>query len=541
MPESFQLDLLLILGGALLANIACRRLGVSTLIGYLVAGLVLGRGVLNLVSGGDENVELLAEVGVFLLLFTVGLEFSVDEMLQLSWRLPVAGATQMLLVAAPVGLACWWGGLPPGAAAVVGSAVAFSSTVLVFKTLSEVGQSTTPHGRLSIGVLLFQDMALVPLLLVLPLLTGDRAPSAQDAGGLVVRSVVFVTLVGAARAAVARWAIPALAAARSLDVVILATLVTLGLVTSVAFALGLPPALGAFAAGLVFGGNRLTPQIDAVVLPFRETFAASFFIALGLAVNPSVALSGPVGFLASLAAVIAIKLLAAAVALRLTGLPTKSALGAGLGLAHVGEFSFVLGMEAASKGVFSELIEQRLSAVALASLLLTPLMLRWGLRQVDPWTAVATADRAGPHTPQPELAVVIGIGPIGKQIASFLETQGVDVAMVDRSPVNLYPYAQAGFHTVAGDALETDVLLRAHAPEAGLIVVCVPADVDALAIVRSARALAPKARLVVRCRYGTSVAAIKKAGAELVVSEEQQAYARLIAHLAPGRHDPPPG
>jgi CPA2 family monovalent cation:H+ antiporter-2 len=343
---------------------------------------------------------------------------------------------------------------------------------------------------------------------------------------------LFVVAVIVVRWALRGWIIPMLAEYRSPDLVILLTLTTLGGVTIVAALFGLAPALGAFAAGLAFGGNRWSEQIDALILPFRETCAAIFFVSLGLIFDVSVVAQAPGRFLALVAVVVLLKLAAAAVALRLTGLPWRSAFAMGLGLAHIGEFAFFLAKFGWQADVLDEADYRQLVSVALGSLLLTPLLLRLGLRWVDDSLELDETHKDPSFSGHLDAAVVVGIGPIGKQIACYLETQGVDVTLMDRSPINLHPFAQLGFRTAAGDATQAELLRAAHVPYARLVVVCVPDDPVALEIVTQVRQLNQTAKVMVRCRYQSSVPKFQKAQANHVVSEEHQAYEELVGHLA---------
>ncbi|OHB81035.1 MAG: hypothetical protein A2W31_10475 [Planctomycetes bacterium RBG_16_64_10] len=236
--------------------------------------------------------------------------------------------------------------------------------------------------------------------------------------------------------------------------------------------------------------------------------------------------------LASLGCLVVVKALAATGALWLTGLRWRTAAGMGLGLAHVGEFAFVLVMLGWQQGVLGAPDHQRIVALAIGSLILTPLLLKLGLR----WTEFAAEtdetpfparqlDQAGRH------ALVIGAGPIGRQMASRLETAGNDVCLIDLSPINLHGFAQAGFRTVAGDATDRATLELAHAEHAALAVVCVPDDEAALRTVRMFRAVNAHGFLVVRCRYRANMAKLRKSGADRVVSEEAEASNALLKIL----------
>lgn len=523
-------DLLVVILAGTLSGIACKRWGVSLLVGYLIVGAVIGRGGLGLVDGSSHELEVLAEAGALLLLFAVGIEFSFSELAKLGRFFAIGGAVQMLLVAAPLGLAAKLAGLSTSGAVLAGAAGGLSSTILVFRALAEQGRTESPAGRSAIAILLFQDVALVPLLLLVPLLTGRGEP--PTLGGYLAlggKSVAFLAGVLALHLALDRFILATVARLRSVELLVLLTVTLLGLLGWTAYRLDLPPAIGAFAAGIALSGNRLTKQIDTVILPFRETFAAIFFVTLGMLLRPGAFLSEPLLLSAGLVGVLALKSLAAAVAMRACGLTWRAALGMGLGLSQLGEFSFLL----VSRGVQAGLIDaenyNRMLFIALASLVLTPWLLRRGLVWAGE-PSVTLTERSAPRPGEPAevRVVVIGIGPIGGQIAATFETSGIDVAMIDLSPINLHPYAQQGFATYAGDATDLDVLERAEIHDRRLAVVCVPKDDAALEIVRALRAANPRLAIIVRCRYQLSAVKLRQAGALQVVSEEQEAAGPLL-------------
>lgn len=530
MTQSVIYDLLIILSSGLLAAIVCRRLQLSVLIGYLLVGTLVGEGMLGWVSDTSHQLEAFTEVGVFLLLFTIGLEFSLDDVRQLGRNLVIGGGLQMLLVALPVAVSLWWLGSNWRAAGLIAMAISLSSTVIVFKALSEWGHAEQPHGQRAIGILLFQDAALVPLLLLVPLLTGQASqPGLWDYGRLALTSILFVLAIIGLRRLLADWLIPRLAQYRSPELVILFTIVALGGVTLAAYAVGLPPAIGAFAAGLIFNGNRWTKQIDALVLPFRETFAAVFFVGLGLIFDPRTVWNDPLGVLLALTAVLLLKTLAATVALKVTGLDWRPALGMGLGLSQVGEFGFVLALMGMEAGVVNADDYQRVVAIAVGSLILTPVLLQFGLRQVRLFAkAEASPAPAATLPTSSHRAAVIGAGPIGRQVASQLEILGQDVCLLDLSPINLHSFAQEGFRTVAGDATQRPILHSADVEHCELVAICVPQDDSALQVVQAVRELAPQATLLVRCRYQVNVSRFKQLGASYVVSEEAEASLALM-------------
>ena len=540
MDLSLVYDLLIILTAGLLSGLVCKRLRVPTLIGYMLVGVLIGNGGLQLIRERSHDIELLAETGVFLLLFAIGLEFSLDELWKLGRHLLVGGSIQMGLVIAPVSFLLNLFGYSWQTSLLLASAFAFSSTVLVFKTLSDWGRSSSASGRRAIGILLFQDAALIPLLLVIPLLSGenDQIKSAEVIQ-LFLTSFLFVGSVIFMRWLLSRWVIPTLASFRSPDSVVLASVVLLGGVTMAAFQFGLPPAVGAFAAGLMLSGTRWTAQIDALVLPFRETFAAVFFVSLGMLLDPQTVFGQPVVFVTSLIVLIALKAIAATIALRLTALSWKSSFHMGLGLAHVGEFAFALVTIASQAGLVTVPQAQQFVGVSLLSLMISPLLLSRAMKQTDA-PSQATETRRENVAIESRSALVVGLGPIGRQLASQLETAGYDVCLIDRSPLNLQQFAQQGFRTIVGDASESDVLERAEIRHTGITIISIAIDTDALSIVRQLRRLNRDGEIFVRCRFQSNVRLFKKLGASFVVSEETQALdalSKLLREVTPNHND----
>jgi len=534
--EALVVDLLYVLAAGLAAGAICRRLGVSLLVGYLVVGALIGPGMLKIVSAEHNELEHFAEAGALLLLFSIGIEVSLAELRRMGRHLFVGGAVQMALVTAAATAASMAFGAPWGRALLIGSAVALSSTVLVFKALEEFGELSTAHGRRGVAILLFQDFALVPLMLLVPVLVGaEDRPELQAWLLLAVKTAAFIAALVVATWAVRRWAVPVLASLRSPELVVLFTLAVLAGSSIAAWKIGLPPALGAFAAGLMLSGNRMTAQIDALVLPFRESFAAIFFVSLGTLMRPAIlqTVEGALLCALGLVALIGVKTSAAAVALRLTGLRWRLAWGMGLGLSQMGELSFILLSAGLTAGLIDADTYNAALLLAIGSLILTPPLLRFGLRQADPVLDKELEGRWPAHWAWSSIrhAVVVGIGPVGRQVVSQLETRGVDVAAIDLSPVNLHPLAQVGLHTVAGDARDPAVLRRAGAADSSLAVVTVPDDSSALEIVRALRRMTTSCRVVVRCRYQLSADKLTQAGVDVVVSEEAEASAALLELL----------
>jgi len=514
-------DLITILLAGLISGIICRRLRISSLVGLLVAGVIIGRAGLNLIASHGPELEQIAQAGVLLLLFAVGIEFSLEELSKLSKDMFLAGTAQMLLVILPLLAVFSFLKIPVDRAIVLSAAIALSSTVLVYRTLLEWGQTNTPSGRRALAILLFQDVALIPLLLFMPVYSGTQSPGVVSGLILAGMTIVFAAVVPVAHHVFAQWVMPFLIKVKSVELTMLFVLVILLTSCWLAQLFGLPPALGALAAGVSLSGTRLTKQLDALVFPFRETFGVVFFVSLGSYIDWRLLWRDPLWFVMAIPLLLVLKGAAGGVALRITGLRWKTSLGAATLLIPMSELSFVLLSQAARNQILTAAEYEKMLMVALASLIISSELFRLGLRLLR-GVAVAhpSSEAVGLSTMDVNRAIVVGLGPIGSLAASQLESRGVDVCLIDQSPINLQPFAQQGFRTVCGDAREREILYRADTRSVHLAVICVPDDTVAVTITRNVHEISPSCTIVVRCRYQSSRKILSKAGAQVVISEE---------------------
>jgi CPA2 family monovalent cation:H+ antiporter-2 len=474
-----------------------------------------------------------------LLLFAIGLEFSIDLLRRLTRTILIGCTILMSIVIVVVALVMAPVGRDHRAAILLGCAMAMSSTVLVFKALAEHGQSTSRAGRRMIAILLYQDVAVVPMLMLVPLLAGQTSDLGLAAAWLLAKSAGLILGVVLLRWAVVHWFVPVLARLRSVELMVLFAIVIMGGLSYAAYAVGLPAPLGALAAGLILSGNRLTAQIDALILPFREAFAAVFFVSLGLLFRPGVVMEHPFFLLVGLPAALVLKFAAGTVAARATGLRWRTSAGVGIGLAEIGEFAFVLAFVSWKQGVIAESDYYLMVVFALVSLALTPYFLRIGLKWAKPEADSRDIEPGVPPAPRTgSRALVIGIGPIGRRVVELLHRRGDAVCAVDLSPVNLHGLALSGVRTVAGDAADVATLERAGAKDAELAVVCVPDDDIAVRVVTSLRTLNRTSTIIVRCRYLARKQDARRAGATAVISEEDQITQALLDMLDRNSPDP---
>ncbi|MBR4834478.1 MAG: cation:proton antiporter [Thermoguttaceae bacterium] len=486
--------------------------------------------------------EATTEFGVLLLLFAIGVEFTFDKLAATARYMFVGGSLQMGLTILISIAANMLFGMSLTSSFVLGCVVALSSTALVYRSVQDVGQADTKRAQATVGLLIFQDLALVPLLLILPKILGAGA---DESGGwfanswvdMAAKSAAFCGVVALAKGTTVKLIAPRLAALRSNELVILFAVFALLGMCCVAEAFGLTPALGALAAGVALGENRLTRQIDALVLPFREAFSAIFFISLGMMTDFSYVWLHPLLCASALVGAVALKWAAAAAALRTCGMDFRGALAFGLSISQVGELAFMILSLAYAQGALSDVAYQTTLFVSVASLALTPNMVKFGMTKLgmepeapeigradadlDPDLAAAINSKGG-H------AVVIGVGHIGGSLAEELTTLGKSVCLIDMNPVNLQPFAQRGIATVVGDGSDAEILREAGAGRAEIIVVTAPRDEVALNVVRACQQANPTAVILARARYRLNVQPMKRAGAEFVFCEENKICVALL-------------
>ncbi len=515
-------EILILLASALALGMLAERIRQSAILGYLAAGTIVGPNVLGWVEEG-ERIDLLAELGASLLLFALGLEFSIPRLRQLGARVFAAGALQIALtLAAGLGVAMAIG-LPFGTAFALGSILALSSTAVVARLLIESRALDSGHGRRAMGVLLIQDMAVVPIVLALSFgrAGGDLAEMGRAIGStllyggiLVVGFLVFVKFV-------VPHGLGARAMERNRDLPIVFALVcALGSVVGAELA-GLPPALGAFIAGVLLGGSRFSGQIRADVAPLYTLLLTVFFAAIGLAGDPRWALEHMWLVLAVLAAVVVGKTLLAMAALRLAGFAGLGALATAATISQIGEFSFVVAGSAYRDGFLDEELFRLVVTVTVASLALAPLMVSVANRLARVKGSHGAAAGGGESGARVADVVLVGFGPAGREAYATLEPGLQERTVVIEVGADEHANAKSmGVAAELGDARRREVLEHAGLMRARVLVVAVSDPTVVAAIASLARSLAPELAIVARARYHAVEPMIASDGADAVIDEE---------------------
>jgi CPA2 family monovalent cation:H+ antiporter-2 len=521
------------------------RLKLPAVAGFLAAGAIAGPGMLGLVPD-SERVRTLAEIGVVFLLFEIGLELPFDRLKRL-WRSSIfAGTAQVVLTIALVAGASILLGLSFATALILGGLLAMSSTALVMRQLAEHGQVDSPHGQLTVSILILQDLSIVPLLLAIPLLEAGSSSSATVIALEGVRLLFALVVV----LAVVRFIVPRVltraARARSSDLFsLLALLVVLG---SAVFAeeLGLTLAAGAFLAGVAASASPYSHQLFSEVVPLRGILLGLFFTAVGMLFDPRVLVDHPGFVLAYLGAAVFVKggivVLANGLLLRQSA---RIGVMAGLALAQTGEFTFVLAEAARRAGLIEDWLHQGVIAGSIVSLMATPFLIRiapdvgdWvsGSRvlddRVDPAIRAEGKRRADAGTVEPEEAsrvLIIGFGPAGQTLARLFRSLDIPYAVIEANAMGAEQARERGEPVFFGDATRPQVLTRLGVADARLVAVAISDPLGTRRIVSRIRAISRDVPVLARTRYVREVDPLEAAGATAVVAEEFEGSIELVA------------
>jgi CPA2 family monovalent cation:H+ antiporter-2 len=525
-------DLVVVLAVSALAVYALRKVRLPSIVGFLVAGVLIGPGGLRVVSD-QHSVEVLAEVGVIFLLFTIGLRFSVRELMHLKGLVFGAGTVQVVATTLVVGGILWLAEAGVRPALFFGTLLAMSSTAICLKLLEERGEVIALHGRLMVGILIFQDIAVVPLMLFLPLLGGTAGGTWQDALGTVGISIGMLALIFLAARFAFPWLLERVVRIRDRELFTLATMLgALGTAWACSLA-GASLPLGAFLAGVVLSESRYAQQILSEMIPLRDVFASLFFVSVGMLATPAAWVADPVTIGGLLLAVVVGKaVIVAAIALAV-GFGARIAVLAGLGLAQIGEFSFIL--EAAGKpyGLVPPGYEQPFIGVAVLSMALTPLLglfaqrlvgraerVAWLARYLDRGRARKGERKDHAEEGLTDHVIIVGYGLNGRNVARVLRQIGVPYHVLELNPHTVRIVRNEGDRIQYGDATQEGVLRFAGAETARALVVTIADPSATRQIVAVARRVNPNLKILVRTRLMVEMDHLLQLGADEVVAEE---------------------
>ena len=548
MPHHTSLIALLSVGfvSAFVFGLLAQRLKLSPLVGYLLAGIIVGPFTPGFVA--DQGLaSQLAEIGVILLMFGVGLHFSLRDLLDVK-GIAIPGALGQIAFVTAIGTGFGlWHGWDTMGAGVCGLALAVASTVVVMRALEERRLLDTRRGRIAIGWLVVEDLAMVLALVLLPAIAGalgagEKIGAAGIAGALVwtlvkVTAFVVVMLVVGKRAI--PWILEHVAGLGSRELFTLSILaIALGVAFGAAYLFDVSFALGAFFAGMLLNESELSHKAAADSLPMRDAFAVLFFVSVGMLFNPSIMLEQPMWVLATVGIIVLGNALVGYLIVRLLGLPKLTGLTISASLSQIGEFSFILAGLGLSQKLLPQEAHDLILAGALLSIIANPFLFAWldaWQRRQQPGTAVTTVTQPLSEVPEDMggHAIVIGYGRVGRELTRLLQDRGIPLVLVESDPDRVEAARKNGLVTVRGNAAAEGVLKAARPQSAQLAILAMPQALEAGEIIARLKAIHPGISVLARAHSEAKVKHLLGHGADAaVLAERELAYSLVDMMMA---------
>jgi len=536
MEQALLQDMEILFGLAVATVILFRRLKFPSILGFLAAGLLAGPHAFGLIRN-IHQVEQMAEIGVVLLLFTIGIEFSLKELMRIKHLVLLGGGLQMgitILVTVLLGIAF---AFSPRQSVFFGFLVALSSTAILMKLLMDAGEMDAPHGKMSMGILIFQDLCVVPLMLFVPFLAG----AGDGLTGILAVSAKAAAVVLAAHYCariVIPWIFEQVVKARSRELFLL-TILFIGFGTAwITAQVGLSLALGAFIAGLAISESEYSQQALGDIIPFRDAFMSLFFISVGMLLDPAIVLKHPLLIASLVVTIILVKTLIAAGAVMSLGLSMRVALITGLCLAQIGEFSFVLCQSGLKHGILTQDLYQIFLAASIATMGLTPFCLRISAPLADRVVALLprtfTRGRGVLASREHKMAVsdhviIVGYGLNGRNLARVLKHFKIDHVVIETNPFTVKAERKKGTRIIFGDGSGSEILSHANIDRARIIVIAISDAASSRRIAAQARKMNPGIHIIVRTRYILEMEPLYRLGVNEVIPEEFETSIEILS------------
>ena len=550
MPQSFPVlqDLLTLLLASVPIAFLFHRLRLPTIVGFMITGVIIGPYGLGLISD-VHAIELLADLGVALLLFTIGLEFSIHRILEMKRLVLFGGSLQVVLTVLFATAIAYGLGRSVQQAIFFGFLIALSSTAIVLKTYIDRAEIDAPHGRAGVGILLFQDLSIVPMMLMIPVLGGRNANSPGQIAITFATAVAAIAVIILATRKIVPFLMQHIVRLRSPEVFII-SVVFICLGTSWLTAqFGLSLALGAFLAGMVLSESEYSHQIIADILPFRDVFNSVFFISIGMLLSLS-ALGANAGVVVvSVIGIIVGKALILLLVVRLLGYSFRVSAMTAMGLAQIGEFSFILAKTAVPEGLLTANDYQRFLAASIITMIATPFLIKAAPRigyAIQSWFGPSSALEPTVASFQPEEedlkghVVIVGYGLNGRNLAKVLRRTKVPYLILELNADAVRSARAEGERVIYGDATRREVLHQVGIETARILVLAISDPVATRHTVWLGRQMNPDVHIIVRTRYMSEITELRNLGSDEVIPEEFETsieiFSRVLKELGVPSH-----
>jgi monovalent cation:H+ antiporter-2, CPA2 family len=535
-------DILILLGFSVVIVFALQKFKLPSIIGFLLTGIIIGPYGLSLIKA-VEQVEILSEIGVILLLFVIGMELSIKQLMSIKKTVFIGGFLQVGVTILVAGLVYYFLDNSWNESVFVGFLFSLSSTAIVLKTLQDRQQITAPHARNALAILIFQDIIVVPMMLVTPMIAGDSANIGLNILSLLVKSVIVIAITFVS----ARYVVPqlmhAVAKTKSKELFLLVTITLCFAVAFLTSEAGLSLALGAFIAGLIVSESEYSHQATSIILPFRELFTSFFFVSVGMLLNLNFFLNNIPVILLLVFIVFIVKSAVAAVAVAVLKYPTRTVLLTGLALFQVGEFAFILSKVGIEYNLFTAETNQYFLSVSIVSMILTPFVIIFSERIVDRIIGVSkklgfdstlVSEKDTAEIGKLELEnhlVIIGYGINGSNLAKAAAASDIPYAVIEMNAETVKLEKAKGVPIIFGDATQDHILETVNLSNARVAVIAISNNFATQSIVKNIRSHSDSLYLVVRTRYVNETSELIALGADEVIPEEFETSVQIFTNV----------
>lgn len=542
MELEFLKSLVVIFGISAFVVLILNRVKVPSLVGFLIAGAIVGPYGVGLVKD-THLIEILAEIGVVLLLFTIGIEFSLKRLLSMKKAVLGGGGIQVLFTILLSAVFAYSITDNFNQSIFIGFLIALSSTAMILKLLADSGETDSPHGRMMVGILIFQDLCVVPMMLLVPSLS-VRIIDITDIAVKMSKAIFIIVIVLLS----ARWVIPFLlnqiVKTRIRELFITTVILLVFSIAFVTSEFGLSLALGAFLAGLIISESEYSHQAISDILPLKEIFMALFLVSIGMLLDTRYMVEHSFTILMVVLFIFIIKTLTGFLSIVLNGYTFRVAIHTGLGLAQIGEFSFVLALSGKTAGLIGDDFYQIFISSSVVTMFLTPFVLKYA-PAISAWISSRTAlkrlertrryyQTQGVLTKRHDHVIIIGFGLNGRNLARVLKSAGIPYIVLELNAETVRRMKKKGEPIYYGDGTSVEMLHKMGIKKARMMVIAISDPVSTRRIVSIAKKDNPDIYIIVRTRYIVEVEELKKLGANEVIPEEYETsieiFSRVLNH-----------
>jgi len=518
-----------------------KKLNIPSIVGFLFAGIIIGPFGFQLISE-VKKIEVMAEVGVMLLLFTIGLEVSIKNLLKIKKLLIAGGGLQIILTILFSSVLLSFLNISLSMAVFFGMLISLSSSAIVLKLLSDMNELETPHGKISLSILIFQDLAIVPMLISLPILSGAEGFSFS---GILIQ-ILFAAGAIIVILAASKFLMPKImlhvARLRLKEVFTIGILLLLIGTAYLTHLLGLSFALGAFIAGLILSESEFSYQVVADTLPLKDTFNSLFFVSIGLLLDINFVVQNWGSIILLVIGIIILKSVIITLIVKFLNYPMRVAIITGIALSQIGEFSFVLAQTGIGYHLIPEDFYNAFLAASIFTMILTPFLIKLAphiglkVREVKP--SAKKAEEPGSLKKLSNHVIIVGFGLNGRNLARVLKETGINYVVIELNPDSVKEARAKGENVLYGDITQEEILHQAMIDKAKVIVFAISDPRSTKLGLRFAKELNPGIYAVIRSRYTAEIDELLKLGADIVIPEEFETSLQIFAKVLEKFHIP---